>query len=82
MSAVPYTSGFLFRFAVFLVCNLILTQLDEIWKTTSIFWKMEDDLIFCKTEDDLHFVKMVDNLDFFLHRRRPHFLEIEYDLNF
>ena len=30
----------------FSVCNLILTQLDEIWKTTSIFLKMEDDLIF------------------------------------
>ena len=28
----------------FWVCNLILTQLDEIWKTTSIFLKMEDDL--------------------------------------
>jgi hypothetical protein len=24
------------------VCNLILTQLDEMWKTTSIFLKMED----------------------------------------
>jgi hypothetical protein len=28
------------------VCNHILTQLDEIWKTTSIFLKMEDDLFF------------------------------------
>jgi hypothetical protein len=29
----------------FSVCNLILTQLKEIRKTTSIFLKMEDDLI-------------------------------------
>jgi hypothetical protein len=28
----------------FSVCNLMLTQLDELWKTTSIFLKMEDDL--------------------------------------
>jgi hypothetical protein len=32
----------------FSVCNIILTQLDEIWKTTSIFLKMEDDLSFFK----------------------------------
>ena len=37
MSAVPYTSGFLFRFAVFLVCNLILTQLDENGRHTNFF---------------------------------------------
>ena len=37
-----------------LVCNLILTQLEEIWKTTSIFLKMEDDLNFLKMEDDLN----------------------------
>ena len=30
----------------FLVCSLIIMQLEEIWKTTSIFWKMEDDLNF------------------------------------
>ena len=34
----------------FSVCNLILTQLDEIWKTTSIFLKMEDDLDFCQMD--------------------------------
>ena len=40
----------------FLVCSLILTQLEEIWKTTSIFLKMEDDLNFVlKKEDDLNF---------------------------
>ena len=27
-----------------LVCSFILTQLEDIWKTTSIFLKMEDDL--------------------------------------
>ena len=31
-------------------------QLDEIWKVTSIFLKMEDDLIFPIMEDDLNFV--------------------------
>ena len=40
----------------FSVCNLILTQLDELWKTTSIFLKMEDDLNFFQMEDDLNFV--------------------------
>jgi hypothetical protein len=30
----------------FLVCNIVSTQLDEIWKTTSIFLKIEDDLDF------------------------------------
>jgi hypothetical protein len=39
----------------FLVCNLILTQLDEIWKKTSIFLKMEDDLNFFQMEDNLNF---------------------------
>ena len=38
----------------FSVCNLILTQLDEIWKMTSIFFKMEDNLIFWKIENDLN----------------------------
>jgi hypothetical protein len=37
----------------FLVCNIVSTQLDEIWKTTSIFLKMEEDLNFQKMEDDL-----------------------------
>jgi hypothetical protein len=30
----------------FLVCILFLTQLEEIWKTTSIFFLVEDDLNF------------------------------------
>ena len=30
----------------FLVCNIVSTKLDEIWKTTSIFLKMEDNLNF------------------------------------
>ena len=37
----------------FFVCSLILTQLEEIWKTTSIFLKMEDDLNSFLKEDDL-----------------------------
>ena len=40
----------------FSVCNIILTKLDELWKTTSIFLKMEDDLNFFQMEDDLNFV--------------------------
>jgi hypothetical protein len=31
-----------------LVCNLILAQLDEIWKTTSTFFKLEYNLNFFK----------------------------------
>ena len=34
--------------------NLILTQLEEIWKTTSIVLKMEDNLKFLKMEDALN----------------------------
>ena len=35
--------------------DMILTQLDEIWKTTSVFVKMEDNLNFKEMEDDLNF---------------------------
>ena len=38
----------------FSVCHLILTQLDEIWKTTSMFLKMVDDLNFFQMENDLN----------------------------
>ena len=38
------------------VCNLILTQLDKLWKTTSIFLKIKDDLNFFQMDDDLNFV--------------------------
>jgi hypothetical protein len=37
-----------------LVCSLILTQLDEEWKMTSIFLKMEDDLNISLKEDNLN----------------------------
>ena len=40
----------------FSVCNLILTQLDKLWKTTSIFLKIKDDLNFLQMDDDLNFV--------------------------
>jgi hypothetical protein len=40
----------------FSVCNLILTQLDKLWKTTSIFLKIKDDLNFFQMYDDLNFV--------------------------
>jgi hypothetical protein len=36
-----------------------LTQLEEIWKTTQIFLKMEDDLNFFVKEDDLNFLENV-----------------------
>jgi hypothetical protein len=35
--------------------NLILTQLNEIWKMTSIFVKIEDDLNLLTMKDDLNF---------------------------
>jgi hypothetical protein len=41
--------------SLFSVYNFILTQLDEIWKTTSKCLKMEDDLVF-RIEDNLNFV--------------------------
>ena len=33
---------------VLLVCNIVSTQLDGIWKTNTIYLKMEDNLIFFK----------------------------------
>jgi hypothetical protein len=56
-----------------LVCNLPLTQLDEIRKTSSIFLKMEDDLNFFENGRRPQFLEMEDNLNF---------LEMEYNLNF
>ena len=47
----PHTKG-----SWFLVWNLILTQLYELWKTSSIFLKIEDDLNFFQMEDNLYFV--------------------------
>ena len=38
-----------------LVCNIGSTQLDQIWRTTSIFLKMEDDFNFLTMEDDLKY---------------------------
>ena len=46
-----------------LVCNFVSTQLDEIWKTTSI-GEMEDNLIFLTMEDDLKYLKIEDDLNF------------------
>ena len=53
-----------------MVCHLILTQLEEIWKTTSIFLKIEDDLKFFEgrqpqfflIKTTLIFLKMEDDL--------------------
>ena len=39
----------------FLECNIVSTQLDEVWKKTSNFLKMEDDLNFLYKEVDLNF---------------------------
>ena len=40
----------------------MLTKLDEIWKMTSIFLKLEDNLKFFQKEDDLNFLEMEDDL--------------------
>ena len=42
----------------FLVCNIVSTQLDEIWKTTPSFLKMEDDLHLLKIAVVFHFQKI------------------------
>ena len=34
------------------------------WKTTSILWKMEDDLSYLTMEDDLKYLKIEANLNF------------------
>ena len=39
-----------------------MTQLYEIWKTTSKNSKIEDDINFLKMEDDLRVLKMEDNI--------------------
>ena len=46
--------------------NLILTQLEEIWKMTSMFLKMEDNLKKIEIEDDLKQLKQYN----FENRRR------------
>ena len=55
------------------VCNLILTQLNEIWKTTSIFSKMEEDLIFLLIEDYLNYFQIEGNLNILVNWRKHHF---------
>ena len=68
----------------FSVCNLILTQPDKLWKTTSIFLKIKDDLNFFQMDDDLNFVlgniassptkwNMKEDLNFFENGRQPQF---------
>jgi hypothetical protein len=58
----------------FSVCNLILTQIDEIrkmasilfkWKTNSIYFGLEDELFFLEMEENLNLsFKMEDDLNF------------------
>ena len=50
----------------FSVGDLSLTQLEEKWKMTSIFSKMEDNRIFFEKGWQPHFFKKEDNLIFFL----------------
>ena len=67
----------------FSVCNLNITQLEEIWMTTSIFLKMEEDLnIFengrrpqylWKFKTTSIFLKVEDNLNIFENVRRPQY---------
>ena len=54
-----------------MACNLILTQLDEIWKTTSIFLNMEDDLNFLLIEDDHNYFQIEDDLNILIYGRQP-----------
>ena len=44
------------HFNLAILGNIGSCQPDEIWKTTSIFLKMEDDPNFFQMEDDLNFV--------------------------
>ena len=54
--------------------HLDITQLKEIWRTTSIFLKMEDDLnFFGNWKTTSIFLKMVDNLNFFENGKQLHF---------
>ena len=41
---------------LFLVCNIILNHLKEIWEKTSIFLKIKEDLNFFQMEEDLNIV--------------------------
>ena len=74
-----------------MVCSLIITKLDKIWKATSIFLKMEDDLnIFENGRRPQYFWKWK-TTSIFLNGRRPQyfltwkttsiFLKMEDDLN-
>ena len=73
-----------------MVCSLILTQVDEIWKNVlkkfedgrrpQNFSKWKTTSKKLKMEDDLNFLKMEDDLNFFENGRRPHFLKMEDDL--
>ena len=55
-----------------MVCDLTLTQLDKIGKTTNIF----------EMEDVLNSLKMEYDLNLFENGRRPQVFEMEEDLNF
>ena len=57
----------------FLVCNIISTQLDEIWKTTSIFLKIKYDLIFFWKSKTTSIFDTGRRPKFFEDGRRPHF---------
>ena len=48
-------------------------QLFRQWKTTSIFYKMEDNLKKIRLEDDLNFLEMGRRPKVFEHGRKPNF---------
>ena len=54
----------------------------EIWKTTSIFLKMDHDLKFLKMEDDLHFLATGTRPNFYKWKTTSIFVRMEDDLNF
>ena len=65
----------------FLVCYLIFTQLEDIWKTTSIFLKMEDDLHFFSNGRQPQIFQREDDLNFFQMKNELICFQMKYDLN-
>ena len=75
----------------FLVYNIVSTQLYEIWKTTSFFWKWKTTSFFLKMDDDLNLFEnerrpqlfwKTKTTSIFDNGKRPQILKIEDDLIF
>jgi hypothetical protein len=59
----------------------MITQLEEIWKTTSIFLKTEDDLNIFEKGRRPQFFSMKDDFNLFSNERGHHILQMKYNLN-